>query len=166
MISIITPYFSIICVVCTLYYFKLIRYYLLTAREIKRILDIVKAPLIGVIQEASQGVHVIRPFNRQDFYITRFFDTCEHLTIAMFHEQWAQRWITIRSECFGTVIILACALLGASTKSETLDPKNAGLIGVSLMSAVGLSILLPYMVDILTLTETMMSSVQRVFVYS
>lgn len=37
----------------SIYYAFLIRYYLKTAREVKRIIDIAKAPLIGLIQEAS-----------------------------------------------------------------------------------------------------------------
>jgi hypothetical protein len=59
-----------------------------TAREVKRILNIAKAPMIGVISEASLGVHIIRPFKRQEFYFNKFRYYVERHTSAMFHEQW------------------------------------------------------------------------------
>ncbi len=53
MISLITPYFLIFGLVLFTVYYMLVKKYLITARETKRIVDIYRAPLIGRYAEAN-----------------------------------------------------------------------------------------------------------------
>lgn len=64
MITLVTPFFLLAALVLSIYYVYRVQYYWKTVRELKRVTDIAKAPLVGVITEASLGVHIIRPFNK------------------------------------------------------------------------------------------------------
>ena len=51
------------CVLFIVFYFFM-KYYLLTAREAKRISDIKRAPLVGALAELGNGLILIRSFNK------------------------------------------------------------------------------------------------------
>jgi len=64
MISVILPLFLVVFVVALVLYVRVIRYYLLSAREIKRIEANMRAPVISAFQESINGLYVIRAFNK------------------------------------------------------------------------------------------------------
>ena len=59
----------------------------------------------------------------------------------------------MRTDLFGAFIIAAAAYLGVASRSITNDQSNAALIGLNLSYAIGVSIMLPFMVDTLAYAE-------------
>ena len=53
MISLITPIFLAVCGVLVIIYYFVLCYELRSSREIKRIVDLIRAPLIGVYTELN-----------------------------------------------------------------------------------------------------------------
>lgn len=64
MISIKTPLFIALMVVLSILFFYLISKYLNAAREIKRVVDVKRAPLLGAFLELGNGLPIIRAFNK------------------------------------------------------------------------------------------------------
>lgn len=93
LISLITPYFLILCFVIVLIYMFLLRKYLPSGRDVKRIVDTIRGPLIGRFTEANMGLVTIRAFKKQDYFLTFFERVCDSHTRASLSEGWGQRWI-------------------------------------------------------------------------
>lgn len=73
--------------------------------------------------------------------------------------------MSIRTQIFGAFIIAGASIFGVASKTVKFDPTHAALIGLNLSYAIGIQVMLPFMVDIVTQTETTMNSVQRVHSY-
>ena len=64
LISIATPIYLIFAAISGLLYFKLVKMYMNTQRETKRLEGITTAPLLTHIQETISGIYVIRAFDK------------------------------------------------------------------------------------------------------
>jgi hypothetical protein len=64
MIVIILPYFLAVAAVAIYIYYRVFNYYMITAREVKRIESVQRAPVISSLQEMIHGTYVIRAFGR------------------------------------------------------------------------------------------------------
>ena len=67
--------------------------------------------------------------------------------------------MSIRTEVFGAAIIASAAYFGVASKTLYSDKTHAALIGLNLTYAIGIQIMLPILVEIITQTETSMNSV-------
>jgi hypothetical protein len=98
-----------------LFYF-LLRIYLYSARDVKRIVDSIRGPLISRYQEANLGLIQIRSTQKK-FYFLSFFDkTINQRTRACFHEAWGQRWMGMVTETIAAFLIAGCAFFGVAAK--------------------------------------------------
>ena len=74
MLCIILPLFVTVAVACSVIYVFLIKYYLVTARDLKRLEDVRKAPVISHFSETINGTYLIRSFHKEKMFTDKLLD--------------------------------------------------------------------------------------------
>lgn len=140
------------------------QYYLRTSRELRRLDSVSRSPIFANFQESLNGVTTIRAFDqvlRFKFLNQSRIDknmSAYHPAIS------ANRWLAVRLEFLGSVIILGAAGLSILTlKSGHL---TAGLVGLSVSYALQITQSLNWIVRMTVEVETNIVSVERILEYS
>ncbi|KAF9929346.1 hypothetical protein BGZ67_006382 [Mortierella alpina] len=101
-------------------------YYLRTSRALKRIDSITKSPIYQHFSETLAGVTTIRAFDVQDRFIYENATKADASANAYFSWMTMNRWLQIRLESLGALVVLAAALF-AILRRQTLGAANVGL---------------------------------------
>src|SRR3954470_14385211 len=130
-ICVSTPIFAAFIVPLGGLYYYIQRYYLRTSRELKRLDSISRSPIYAHFQESLSGMSTIRAYGQQNrFELENEWRVDANLR-AYFPSINANRWLAVRLEFIGSVIILASAgfaIISVATGSG-LTP---GMVGLSM----------------------------------
>ncbi|KAK9244743.1 P-loop containing nucleoside triphosphate hydrolase protein [Lipomyces tetrasporus] len=163
-ISTTTPAFMILILPLTGLYLYYQRYYLRTSRELKRLDSVSRSPIYAHFQESLSGLSTIRAFRQID----RFNNVNEHHVDynlrANFPSVSANRWLSVRLEFIGSVIIFAAA--GLSIISVSSGGVRAGLVGLAMSYALQITQSLSWIVRMTVEVEVNVVSVERILEYS
>lgn len=163
-ISTTTPAFLFLVIPLTLLYLYYQRFYLRTSRELKRLDSVSRSPIYAHFQESLSGLSTIRAFRQ----IERFENVNEaHVDYnlrAYFPSISANRWLSVRLEFIGSVIIFAAA--GLSIISVSSGSVRAGLVGLAMSYALQITQSLSWIVRMTVEVEVNTVSVERVLEYS
>ena len=165
MIGIILPIFLAIAIVLTFLYARWLKRYLRASREIKRFEMSARSPIIQLIGEIANGTTVIRAFNATNDYIDTYARTFNKFLIASYNSVSIARWIAVRSELFGAMIVAGAAYLGVLSKEFNYD-SNAGLVGLSITWALQITAVLSFTIKIMADSELQMSGYERLLEYA
>ena len=122
------PYFLILFALLGFVYWFVQNLYVKTSRQLKRLESNSRSPIFSLFGETLSGVSTIRAYNLNEKFILdneSFVDknqACYQPNIA------ATRWLSIRLEMLGNLIVLFSALFAVIGK----DSIDAGLVGVTL----------------------------------
>ncbi|PRT52473.1 Metal resistance protein YCF1 [Wickerhamiella sorbophila] len=159
-----TPGFIFFVIPLALVYLYYQRYYLWTSRELKRLDSVSKSPIFAQFQETLDGIATVRAFNQED----RFNFINEHYldvnNQAYFPSVSANRWLAVRLEVIGAIIILAAATLSVSSLPS--GRISAGFIGLALSYALNITQSLNWIVRMTVEVETNIVSVERMLEYT
>lgn len=159
-----TPLFVVILIPMTYLYFYYQQYYLKTSRELKRLDSVSKSPIFAQFQETLDGISTIRAFdatNRFNYANQCFLDANNR---AYFPSISANRWLAVRLEFMGSIIIFAAS--GLAVVSLPSGRISAGVIGLSLSYALQVTQSLNWIVRMTVEVETNIVSVERMMEYS
>ncbi|OWF55505.1 multidrug resistance-associated protein 1-like [Mizuhopecten yessoensis] len=124
-IGIQTPQFLIALAPAGVLFIILLKFYLPTARQLKRIESVTRSPVYNHFGETITGASVIRAYGSVDRFIQeseRRVDT----NLAFYHgANGASRWIGIASESLSNTLVLVAALF--TVLSPTVTGSDAGL---------------------------------------
>ncbi|KAK9461507.1 P-loop containing nucleoside triphosphate hydrolase protein [Lipomyces oligophaga] len=163
-ISSTTPAFIILILPLTLLYLYYQRFYLYTSRELKRLDSVSRSPIYAHFQESLSGLSTIRAF-RQIGRFTNVNEThCDYNLRAYFPSISANRWLSVRLEFIGSVIIFASA--GLSILSVSSGRVRAGLVGLAMSYALQITQSLSWIVRMTVEVEVNTVSVERALEYS
>jgi len=161
-ISYTTPLFLIpIAVVMCCYYFVQ-RIYVATSRQLKRLESVTKSPIFSHFGETLNGVATIRAFSLQSDFIKRSERLVDDNQKANYPAIVANRWLAVRLEMVGNLIIFCSALLAVLGK-DNLSP---GLVGLSVSYALSVTQTLNWLVRMTSELETNIVAVERLKEYS
>jgi len=161
-ISYTTPLFLIpIAVVMGCYYFVQ-RIYVATSRQLKRLESVTKSPIFSHFGETLNGVATIRAFSLQHDFIKRSERLVDDNQKANYPAIVANRWLAVRLEMVGNLIIFCSALLAVLGK-DSLTP---GLVGLSVSYALSVTQTLNWLVRMTSELETNIVAVERLKEYS
>ena len=113
------------------------RYYLATSRELKRLDAVTRSPIFAWFSESLAGLSTIRAFNQQSIFIGANQKRIDHNQICYSLSVSVNRWLSVRLELLGAVIILTVAFLAMSALVTT--GVDAGLVGLVLSYALNLT---------------------------
>ncbi|KAK6342083.1 hypothetical protein TWF730_001562 [Orbilia blumenaviensis] len=160
-----TPAFIAIIVPLLMLYFYIQRYYLSTSRELKRLDSVSRSPIFAHFQESLGGLATIRAYQQQG----RFWHENEMLVDgnlrAYFPSISANRWLAVRLEFIGSIIILGAAVLAVVAVAGG-SPLSAGMVGLSMSYALQITQSLNWVVRQTVEVETNIVSVERILEYA
>lgn len=162
--STITPLFLAFLSVELIVYIYLIKKYLKSSREIKRIELNARTPVNSHFGETSNGLYIIRAAHKEPLFFDSFLSKSDQFSRAVQNNFYSSVWIGLRSDIFGTTLIGAAAYFAALSKYfGALD--DPGLMGLSISWLLQISQMLTFVIKLLGDTENHMNSVQRINTY-
>lgn len=140
------------------------QYYLRTSRELRRLDSVSRSPIFANFQESLNGVSIIRAYGQEDRF--RFLNQSRiDRNMRAYHPAInANRWLAVRLEFLGSIIILASSGLAILTLKN--GAISAGLVGLSVSYALQITQSLNWIVRMTVEVETNIVSVERVLEYS
>jgi ATP-binding cassette subfamily C (CFTR/MRP) protein 1 len=146
-------------------YLYIQRYYLRTSRELKRLDSVSRSPIYAHFQESLSGMSTIRAYHQQKrFELENEWRVDANLR-AYYPSISANRWLAVRLEFIGSVIILAAA--GFAIISVTSHSGlSAGMVGLAMSYALQITQSLNWIVRQTVEVETNIVSVERVLEYA
>ena len=155
------PIFIVIVIPIGILYYFIQKFYVATARQVKRMESITRSPIFNHFSETITGSPTIRAFNRVESFTMENEKRIDDNQITYYPTIVANRWLGIRLETIGNVFIMFASIL-AITSRGTIDP---GLVGLSLSYSLNVTNALSFLVRISSDVETNMVSVERIQEY-
>ncbi|CAJ0630180.1 12028_t:CDS:10, partial [Entrophospora sp. SA101] len=139
-------------------------YYLSTSRELKRLDSVTRSPIYAHFQETLGGVTTIRAYQQTDRFIEENENRLDENQKAYFPSISCNRWLAVRLEFLGSLIIFSASILAVVTLLTTGNI-DAGLVGLSVTYALSVTQALNWAVRQFCEIETNIVSVERVKEY-
>ncbi|XP_020807934.1 multidrug resistance-associated protein 1 isoform X13 [Drosophila serrata] len=159
-ISMSTPIFlAVIVPIAFLYYFAQ-RFYVATSRQLMRLESVSRSPIYSHFSETVTGASTIRAYDVGNRFIDESDAKVDKNQVCKYPSVIANRWLAIRLEMVGNLIILFASLfavLGGQT--------NPGLVGLSVSYALQVTQTLNWLVRMTSDIETNIVSVERIKEY-
>ncbi|XP_039997776.1 multidrug resistance-associated protein 4 [Xiphias gladius] len=158
----VIPWILIPVLPLLLFFIFLRRYFLHTARDIKRLESTTRSPVFSHLSSSLQGLWTIRAFGAEERF-QKTFDAHQDLhSEAWFLFLTTSRWFAVRLDgicsIFVTIATFGCLLLR--------DQLDAGSVGLLLTYSVTLMVMFQWGVRQSAEVENMMTSVERVVEYT
>ncbi|XP_011305034.1 multidrug resistance-associated protein 1 isoform X4 [Fopius arisanus] len=160
-ISYSTPAFIAIIIPIGVIYYFIQRFYVATSRQLKRLESVSRSPIYSHFGESVTGASTIRAYGVQDRFILESENRVDFNQVCYYPSIIANRWLAVRLEMVGNLIILFSALF-AVVGRETL---SAGLVGLSVSYALQITQTLNWLVRMTSDVETNIVAVERIKEY-
>ncbi|KAI9746617.1 MAG: hypothetical protein M1818_000330 [Claussenomyces sp. TS43310] len=164
-ISASTPAFIALIIPLAMIYLWIQRYYLRSSRELKRLDSVSRSPIYAHFQESLGGITTIRAYRQQERFAKENEWRIDANLRAYFPSINANRWLAVRLESIGSVIILAAASFAIISVSSG-SGLSAGLVGLAMSYALQITQSLNWIVRQTVEVETNIVSVERVLEYA
>ncbi|KAI1319685.1 Multidrug resistance-associated protein 1 [Mortierella claussenii] len=161
-ISMSVPIFLAIIPFLTVLYIIFQVLFIRSSRQLKRIHSISKSPLCQHFGETLAGVSTIRAMRVQDRFILENSFKSDKSANANFVYELSIRWLQIRLEFLGALIVFATSLLAVLGR-KTLGPETAGL---ALSYALNATFAITFLVKTYSDLQNNLVSVERIQEYT
>jgi ABC-type multidrug transport system fused ATPase/permease subunit len=165
LISIATPPYLIVMFFSGIAYYKIVKMYLASSREIKRLEANTRAQLITHLQETITGTYMIRTFEQEPSFQNRFFQRQKNSTVTLSNQNTTSRWIKLVTDVFSVITIAAAGYLGVITVIAHVGTTNVNTIGLALTWSLQVSSVMSWTLRVFADTENNMNAVVRLFDY-
>ncbi|KAL1866600.1 hypothetical protein VTK73DRAFT_4630 [Phialemonium thermophilum] len=164
-ISITTPAFVALIIPLTAMYIWIQRYYLRTSRELKRLDSVTRSPIYAHFQESLGGISTIRAYRQQKRFLLENEWRVDANLRAYFPSISANRWLAVRLEFIGAIVILGAAGFSVISVANRTG-LSAGWVGLAMSYALQITTSLNWIVRQSVEVETNIVSVERVLEYA
>ncbi|KAK4405561.1 ABC transporter C family member 4 [Sesamum angolense] len=134
-------------------------YYIASARELTRLDQITKAPIIHNFSETISGVMTIRSFRKQDKFFHGNIDRVDTNLRMSFHNSASNEWLGFRLEMIGSFVLCIATVFLILLPSTIVKPEYVGL---SLSYGLPLNSVLYWTIYLGSVLENRMVSVERI----
>ncbi|KAF1745726.1 hypothetical protein GCK72_022173 [Caenorhabditis remanei] len=159
-----TPFAGIVFSILAVIYFYVLKYFISTSRQLKRLESASRSPIYSHFQESIQGASSIRAFGVVDKFIKQSQQRVDDHLVAYYPSIVANRWLAVRLEMVGNMIVLSAA--GAAVYFRDSPGLSAGLVGLSVSYALNITQTLNWAVRMTTELETNIVAVERIKEYT
>uniref|UniRef100_A0A1E1XAH8 Putative abc transporter n=1 Tax=Amblyomma aureolatum TaxID=187763 RepID=A0A1E1XAH8_9ACAR len=162
-VAVISPWIIIPTLILFVLFFYLRRFYMRTARDVKRLEGVTRSPVFSHLSTSLYGLTTIRAFNAQRTFERMFDLKQDHHTSAWYMFLCTARWfgITLDSICFAYITVVTMSLALSSDGSV-----SGGGVGLAIANALMLTGMFQWGVRQSAEIESQMTSVERVLEYS
>ncbi|KAM6415688.1 ATP-binding cassette sub-family C member 2 [Rhynochetos jubatus] len=162
MISLATPFFALVIIPLSIFYYFVLRFYVSTSRQLRRLDSVTRSPIYSHFGETVSGLSVIRAYGHQKRFLQQNESTMDINQKSVYSWIVSNRWLAIRLEFVGSLVVFFSALLAVISKG-TLD---GGIVGLSVSSALNVTQTLNWLVRTSSELETNIVAVERVHEYT
>ena len=155
------PWFIAIIIPIAFLYYMVQRFYVSSSRQLRRIESSTRSPIYSWFGEAVSGVTTVKAYKLEAEFCQQMAGKVDSNGASMVPNYMANRWLSIRLEMLGNLIVLFAALLAVLGR-ETLEP---GLVGLSLSYAMQITNSLNMLIRQSSQIENNMVSVERIKEY-
>ncbi|XP_033748018.1 LOW QUALITY PROTEIN: multidrug resistance-associated protein 1-like [Pecten maximus] len=160
-VSVNTPEFLIIIVPVAVLYFIILKFYIPTSRQLKRLESMTRSPVYNHFSETVSGASVIRAYRAQDRFIKESMDRVDQNLVFYYGYFVSSRWLGVRLELLGNLLILAAALFGVFSPDQ-----SGAIVGLSISYALQATSVLNVLVVNISDLQSNTVSVERIKEYS
>lgn len=161
-IGISTPIFLAVVPPLIVIYYFIQKIYIETSRQLKRLESVTRSPIYSHFGESISGQSTIRAYNEQSRFTRDSEDKVDYNQKVSYPTIIANRWLGIRLEIVGSLVILFAALFAVLAR-DTIGPATVGL---SISYALQISATLSFMVRMTAEVETNIVAVERLEEYT
>ncbi|NXV77631.1 MRP2 protein, partial [Atlantisia rogersi] len=162
MISLATPFFALVIIPLSIFYYFVLRFYVSTSRQLRRLDSVTRSPIYSHFGETVSGLSVIRAYGHQERFLQQNESTMDINQKSVYSWIISNRWLAIRLEFVGSLVVFFSALLAVISKG-TLE---GGIVGLSVSSALNVTQTLNWLVRSSSELETNIVAVERVHEYT
>ncbi|CEF71344.1 ATP-binding cassette sub-family C member 8 [Strongyloides ratti] len=163
-IVLVTPWFGVILIPLVIIYFLILRFYVNTSRQLKRLESTTRSPIYSHFQESVQGAASIRAYGVVENFVYESNKRVDHNLITYYPSIVANRWLAVRLELVGNLIVLFAALFSVFGREGS--GLTAGLVGLSVAYALNVTQTLNWAVRMTSELETNIVAVERIKEYA
>ncbi|XP_074036465.1 multidrug-Resistance like Protein 1 isoform X3 [Leptinotarsa decemlineata] len=160
-ISCTTPLFIAVIIPIAILYYFIQRFYVATSRQLKRLESVSRSPIYSHFGETVSGTHAIRAYNQQERFILESERKVDLNQICYYPGIISNRWLAVRLEMMGNLIILFAALFAVIANNQA-----PGLVGLSVTYALQITQTLNWLVRMTSDVETNIVAVERIKEYA
>ncbi|CAG7725610.1 unnamed protein product, partial [Allacma fusca] len=158
-ISIGTPWFLVVILPVAVIYYVVQRFYVASSRQLKRLESVTRSPIYSHFSETLTGTMTIRAFGAQSQFILQSEKNVDHNQRAYYPSIVSNRWLGIRLESVGNLIILFAAIFALFSNTDD------GSVGLSVSYALSITQILTWLVRMTSDVETNIVAVERIKEY-
>ncbi|KAM3859189.1 ATP-binding cassette sub-family C member 9 [Diretmus argenteus] len=159
-ISSITPIFLVALVPLAVAFYFIQKYFRVASKDLQDLDDSTQLPLLCHFSETAEGLTTIRAFRHEARFKQRMLELTDTNNTAYLFLSAANRWLEVRTDYLGAVIVLTAAV--ASIWSFRYDLPSGGLVGLGLTYALTVTNYLNWVVRNLADLEVQMAAVKKV----
>ncbi|XP_031350249.1 multidrug resistance-associated protein 1 isoform X4 [Photinus pyralis] len=159
-ISYTTPIFIAVILPIGIVYYLVQRFYVATSRQLKRLESVSRSPIYSHFGETVTGASAIRAYGQVQRFVNESEARVDFNQVCYFPSIIANRWLAVRLEMVGNLIILFAALFSVLSKDQ-----NSGLVGLSVTYALQITQTLNWLVRMTSDVETNIVAVERIKEY-
>uniref|UniRef100_H2YLY0 ABC-type glutathione-S-conjugate transporter n=1 Tax=Ciona savignyi TaxID=51511 RepID=H2YLY0_CIOSA len=157
-----TPIFAVVVVPLLILYYFVQRFYIRTSRQLKRLESISRSPIYSHFSETIAGVSTIRAYGLQKSFMKQNEIKLDTNQMAYYPNIVSNRWLALRLELVGNLIVLFAAIFAVVEKGKI----NDGIVGLSISYSLQITMMLNWLVRQASELETNIVAVERVEEYS
>ncbi|KAK2882455.1 hypothetical protein FQN49_000347 [Arthroderma sp. PD_2] len=154
-------YFAVALIPLLIVFLFAAGFYRASARELKRHEAVLRSEVFSQFTEAISGTASIRAYGLQDYFTHRLQKAVDNMNSAYFLTFSNQRWVTIRLDAIGWMMVLVTSIL-VVTSRFSVDPSISGLV---LSFILTISQALQFTVRQLAELENSMNATERIHYY-
>jgi ATP-binding cassette, subfamily C (CFTR/MRP), member 1 len=157
-----TPWFAVVIVPLAIFYYFIQKFYVATSRQLKRLESVTRSPIYSHFGESITGQSTIRAYGEETRFTLESETRVDYNQMTAYPSIIANRWLGLRLEIVGAVVVLAAALLAVLGR-ESISPAIAGL---SINYALQISQVLSFLVRMTAEVETNIVAIERMEEYA
>ena len=150
---------------CTIVYFWLMKYLTQANREIRRMTNLASSPVYSLLGEVISGSKVIVTFRKEHAVLREALRRIDVTYSTSYVQNLCNRWLSLRLDMLGNVMVVCVALAGVIGKMEKVGPQDVGLLGLALTMAMCITVMLNLIIKQTAAVEADMSNVERLVFY-
>ncbi|KFW76415.1 Canalicular multispecific organic anion transporter 1, partial [Manacus vitellinus] len=160
-ICLATPFFALIIIPLSIFYYFVLRFYISTSRQLRRLDSVTRSPIYSHFGETVSGLSVIRAYEHQERFMQHNETIMDINQKSVYSWIISNRWLAIRLEFVGSLVVFFSALLAVISKNTLAG----GIVGLSVSSALSVTQTLNWLVRTSSELETNIVAVERVHEY-
>ncbi|XP_058841528.1 ATP-binding cassette sub-family C member 9-like isoform X3 [Acipenser ruthenus] len=158
-IAFVTPVFLIAMLPLGVAFYFIQKYFRVASKDLQDLDDSTQLPLLCHFSETAEGLTTIRAFRHEARFKQRMLELTDTNNVAYLFLSAANRWLEVRTDYLGAVIVLTAAVASIYTSENGVQ---SGLVGLGLTYALTVTNYLNWVVRSLADLEVQMGAVKKV----